>query len=269
MVNACPLMTIASERARPTFFSTANPKSAGPVPDLSRNATHAGARSTAHGHPVATLTLNTNEPPSAGNDADVGLSVIAHFVSTAASWETEMVSLLTFTPPDLAAPSFVFTTNAPRVDPAPEPVSIAIHGVPVETDHLQSAEADTEKITVSPAAFTRTLPGPTDSGHGAGGAGVGVGVGVGVGAGVGVGVGVGLGVGVGVGAGVGVGVGAGTGAGAGAGAGAGPGAGAGVGVGAGAGTGSGPGVGRGVGDGAGVGEGAGAGVGTVGAGGGV
>lgn len=238
------------------FFSTAKPISPGPVPAFSLNATQAGARSTAHGQPVATLTLNTDEPPSAGNEAEVGLSVTAHFVSTgAASWATEMVSFPTFTEPDLAELSFVFTMKTPRVDPAPEPVSIEIHDVPVETDHLQSAAAATEKVTVSPVAFTRMLDGETDSGHGAG---AGVGLGVGVGAGVGVGPGVGLGVGVGLGLGLGVGVGVGVGgAGAGVGLGVG-GTGVGVGVG-GAGVGIGVGVGRGVGVGIGVGVGAGAG----------
>jgi len=238
------------------FFSTAKPISPGPVPAFSLNATQAGARSTAHGQPVATLTLKTNEPPSAGNDAEVGLSVTAHFVSTgAASWATEMVSFPTFTEPDLAEPSFVFTMKAPRVDPAPEPVSIAIHGVPVDTGHLQSAAADTEKVTVSPVAFTRTLDGETDSGHGAG-AGVGLGVGVGVGPGVGLGVGVGLGLGLGEGVGgggVGVGVGAGVGVGVGVG---------GVGVGVGLGVGVGAGIGVGVGAGAGGGDGGGTSVGS-------
>src|SRR4029077_684233 len=101
MVNDCPLTTIASDREGPMFFSTANPISPAPVPDFDLNATQDSARSTDHGQPALTLTLKTKEPPSAGNDADAGLSEREQRVSTPASCETEMTSLPTFTAPDL------------------------------------------------------------------------------------------------------------------------------------------------------------------------
>ena len=85
-----------------------------------------------------------------------------------ASCVTEIIRPLTLTSAARAGPSFALTTNVPIADPAPERVVSAIHDVPVETDHLQSAGAETRKLTVSPLAFTRTLPGSTDAGHGPG-----------------------------------------------------------------------------------------------------
>jgi hypothetical protein len=73
------------------------------------------------------------------------------------------------TEPERDTPLFATTTNVPVVDPAPERVSSAIQDVPVETDHLQSEDAVTEKVTVAPVALTLTLPGVSDVGQGAGG----------------------------------------------------------------------------------------------------
>jgi hypothetical protein len=74
------------------------------------------------------------------------------------------------TVPERANPSLAATANAPLPDPMPERVASAIHDMPVETDQVQSADAETVKATVSPLAFTRTLPGSTEAGHGGGGA---------------------------------------------------------------------------------------------------
>jgi hypothetical protein len=62
----------------------------------------------------------------------------------------------------------------------------------VDTDHLQSAVAATEKKNVPPLAGTRVLVGSIDVGH-AVGLGVGLGLGVGDGEGEGEGVGAGTG----------------------------------------------------------------------------
>ena len=75
----------------------------------------------------------------------------------------------TLTEPERDDPLFAVTTNVPFVVPLPERVSSVIQDVPVETDHLQSADAVTEKVTVAPVALTFTLPGVTDVGHGGGG----------------------------------------------------------------------------------------------------
>jgi len=167
------LTTIASEREGPAFLSTANPTSPGPAPDLSFNATHSGAFSTAHEHPAVVLTLNTDEPPSKGNDADVGLSESTQRVTgggAAASCVTAIDSPPILREPDRAVePSFALTPKLLVPDPAKEPVGMPIHGTSVPpTDHLQSADAEIVKATSCAAAVSLTLRGSTEVGQGAG-----------------------------------------------------------------------------------------------------
>ncbi len=118
--------------------------------------------------------MNLNDPPIAGTDNDSGVSFTMHDVGGSifgGSCVTAMASPPILTEPDRAADvSFALTPNLLVPDPATEPVGMPIHGasVPV-TDHLQSADADTEKTTSCAAAVSLTLLGSTEAGQGAGG----------------------------------------------------------------------------------------------------
>ena len=193
-----------------------------PVPEGAVIRIHDVPVDTDHLQSADAETPNVTASPLAFTCTLAGSTEAGHGEATGAgagSWETEIVRAPILMLPERANPSLGATTNAPLPEPMPERISSAIHDMPVETDHLQSAGATTWKLTASPLAFTCTLPGSTDAGHGPGSAVGNGGSGSGFGAGTGEGVGTGAGVGFGAGPGVGLGTG---GAGAGGGVGAAP-----------------------------------------------
>src|SRR5882762_1658631 len=214
-----PPTSTLPERAGPSLAATRNVPVAEPAPERVVSAIHDVPVDTDHVQSADAETAKLTISPLAFTRTLAGSTAAGHGEATgagAASWETEMVCPATLMLPERANPTLAPTTNAPLTDPTPNRVSSAIHDMPVETDHLQSAGAETRKLTVSPLAFTRTLPGSTDAGHGPGSV-VGNGEsGIGFGAGTGDGVGTGTGDGPGAGPGIGLGTGS-TGAGGGVG----------------------------------------------------
>jgi hypothetical protein len=216
-----PTLT-SPERADPSFALTANTPIADPAPERVWMTIHDAFVEADHLQSADAETAKLTVSPLAFTRTLPGSTEAGHGAGAgagagAASWETEIVCPPMLTLPEREGLSLALTTNAPLPDPAPERVWMTIHDAFVEADHVQSADAETAKLTVSPLAFTRTLPGSTEAGHGPG-SGVrrgGSGMGSGNGTGEGVGVGVGVGRGDGVGPGEGVGAGAGDGAGCG------------------------------------------------------
>ena len=147
-----------------------------PDPELGVTFNHAGAFSTSHRQPLARVTVNLNEPPTTGMATDSRLSFTMQVVAGGGSifggsWVTAIASPPILTEPDRAAePSFALTPNLLAPDPVTEPVGMPIHGMSVPvTDHLQSADAETENETSCAAAVSLTLRGSTEAGQGAGG----------------------------------------------------------------------------------------------------
>jgi len=134
------------------------------------------------GTPIHAASVQTDQLQSADAEIEMATSCAAAVSLTlrgstvvgqgagggGASWVTTIVRPPTSTLPERASPSLAATRNVPVAEPAPERVVSAIHDVPVETDHLHSADAETRKLTVSPLAITRTMPGSTEAGHGPG-----------------------------------------------------------------------------------------------------